>query len=302
MFQNRKAKSDREIAMAISKNSIYINFFLTAVKIAAGILAHSQAMISDGIHSASDVFSTFIVIFGVNAASKKEDSDHPYGHERMESISALLLATVLALIGAGIGYKGMTTIFSGNYEAIQVPGVPALLAALLSIIVKEAMFWYTRHGALMIRSDALMADAWHHRSDAMSSIGSLAGIAGARAGLPILDSIACLVICVFIFKAAFDIYRDAVSKLTDHACSPEGLKPMEQVILKQKGVLSIDDMKTRMFGSKIYIDVEIGADGSQSLYEAHAIAQNVHDAIEDTFPDVKHCMVHVNPVDVTSTN
>lgn len=302
MFQNRKAKSDREIAMAISKNSIYINFLLTAVKITAGILAHSQAMISDGIHSASDVFSTFIVIFGVNAASKKEDSDHPYGHERMESISALLLATVLALIGAGIGYKGMATIFSGNYEAIQVPGVPALLAALLSIVVKEAMFWYTRHGALMVRSDALMADAWHHRSDAMSSIGSLVGIAGARAGLPIMDAIACLVICIFIFKAALDIYRDAVSKLTDHACNPEGLKPMEQVILKQKGVLSIDDMKTRMFGSKIYVDVEIGADGRQSLYEAHAIAQNVHDAIEDTFPDVKHCMVHVNPVDVTSTN
>ena len=140
-----------------------------------------------------------------------------------------------------------------------------------------------------------MADAWHHRSDALSSIGSFVGVFGARLGFPILDPLACIVICFFILKAAIDIFRDAIGKMTDKACDEQITEKMRQVILSQEAVEGIDQMQTRLFGDKIYVDVEIRTDGSATLERAHNIAQRVHDAIEEEFPKVKHCMVHVNP-------
>ena len=157
------------------------------------------------------------------------------------------------------------------------------------------MYWYTRFYAKRLDSDALMADAWHHRSDALSSVGALIGIAGARMGYPVLDSIASLVICVFILKAACDIFKDAIGKMVDHSCGEE----MEQELLRcaseQSGVLGVDLIQTRIFGNKIYVDIEICADGQITLAESHAIAEQVHAAIETQFSKVKHIMVHVNP-------
>lgn len=141
-----------------------------------------------------------------------------------------------------------------------------------------------------------MAEAWHHRSDALSSIGAFAGILGARLGYPILDPIASVIICLFIGKAAYDIFKDAVDKMVDKSCDDETLEQMRGIISKQAGVLSIDMLHTRLFGAKMYVDIEISADGTLSLEEGHEIAQKVHDAIEKEFPLVKHCMVHVNPV------
>ena len=140
-----------------------------------------------------------------------------------------------------------------------------------------------------------MADAWHHRSDALSSVGSFAGILGARMGFPVLDPLAGVVICVFIEKAAIDIFRDAVDKMVDRSCPEEKVEEMRKVILSADGVLGIDELKTRLFGSKIYVEVEILMDASKTLVEAHDTAEAVHDSIEAAFPDVKHCMVHVNP-------
>ena len=142
-----------------------------------------------------------------------------------------------------------------------------------------------------------MADAWHHRSDAMSSVGALIGIAGARMGLPILDPFASVVICIFICKAAIDIFKDAVDKMVDHSSSDEVENDIKNRVLSHKGVESIDLLRTREFGNRIYIELEISVDGYLSLIEAHAIAKKVHDDIEDTFPKVKHIMIHVNPAD-----
>ena len=142
-----------------------------------------------------------------------------------------------------------------------------------------------------------MADAWHHRSDALSSIGALIGIACARMGYPILDPVASVVICLFIAKAAFDIFKDAIDKLIDKSCDEETVAKLREVICRQEGVLGIDLLKTRMFGAKIYVDVEIRADGNKLLKETHAIAEVVHDEIERELPMVKHCMVHVNPAE-----
>ncbi len=285
----------QKIANRVSIITIIANVVLSIVKLLAGIIAHSNAMISDAIHSASDVFSTIIVIIGIKLASKKADKEHPYGHERMECVAAIILAMILFVTGLGICIEALKNILLGNYSDIRVPGILALIAAVISIFSKEGMYWYTRHSAKKISSSSLMADAWHHRSDAFSSIGALIGIGGARLGFPIMDSIASVVIFVVISKAAFDIFKDAMDKMVDYSCDEETEMLIYDCIMKNEQVMGIDLLQTRIFGNKIYVDVEIQVDASYTLQKAHNIAENVHDDIEQRFPQVKHVMVHVNP-------
>ena len=294
-MKNVKAKTNEQIAMQVSANSIAVNLMLSIFKLIAGLLASSGAMISDAIHSASDVFSTIIVIIGVKISGKASDEDHPYGHDRFECVASIILAILLGVTGVGIGLTGVQKLMAGHYDTLAVPGMLALAAAVISIVVKEIMYWYTRNAAKKINSGALMADAWHHRSDALSSVGSFVGIFGARMGFPMLDPLASVVICLFVVKAAVDIFRDAISKMTDKSCDQKTVNEMHDCIMNIQGVEGIDLLKTRSFGSKYYVDVEISADGNKKLWETHAIAENVHQAIEHQFPLVKHCMVHVNP-------
>ena len=297
--ENFKTQTSEEaIAYQVSVITIIVNAGLSLLKLLAGIIASSGAMISDAVHSASDVFSTFIVIIGVKIASKKSDADHQYGHERLECIASIILSVILLLTGIGIGADGLEKIIGGSYGDLKVPGMLALAAAILSIVVKEWMFRYTKTAAAKINSGALLADAWHHRSDALSSVGAFIGIFGARLGYPILDSVASVVICFFIAKAAYDIFRDAVDKLVDKSCDEKTEQEMTEKILTQSGVLAVDKLQTRLFGAKMYVDIEIAADGNKTLYETHKIAEQVHDVIEQDFPLVKHCMVHVNPANV----
>ena len=281
-------------ATRVSVLSIAGNAALSLFKLLAGLLAHSGAMISDAVHSASDVLSSFIVIIGVKLSVRAPDKEHPYGHERFECVAAIVLAVVLAVTGLMIGYKALGSIERRD-GAQTVPGLLALIAALVSIVLKEAMYWYTRHYAKKINSSSLMASAWDHRSDALSSVGALIGIAGARLGHPVMEPIASLVICLFILKAAYDIFRDAMSKMVDRACDAETEDRLAACVLSEEGVRGIDSLQTREFGSRIYVDLEIRLDGALSLYDAHAIAERVHDRIEREFPSVKHIMVHVNP-------
>ena len=285
----------QKIANRVSLITIIGNVALSVVKLLAGIIAHSSAMISDAVHSASDVFSTFVVIIGIKLASKEPDKEHPYGHERLECVAAIILSVVLFITGLGIGMGALKNILQGNHGNLQVPGILALIAAIVSIVSKEAMYWYTRHYAKKIDSGALMADAWHHRSDAFSSIGALIGIGGARLGFPVMDSIASLVIFVFIAKASIDIFKDAMDKMVDHSCDEDTERQIYDCVMRNKDVMGIDLLQTRIFGNKIYVDLEIQADGNKPLKETHAIAEHVHDMIEHEFPKVKHIMVHVNP-------
>lgn len=292
-----RENSFQKTANKVSVVSIFGNALLFVFKLLAGIFAHSSAMISDAVHSASDVFSTIVVIIGIKLASKEADREHPYGHERMECVAAIVLAMVLFVTGLGIGFDALQDIFRGDYSSMEAPGVLALIAAIVSIAVKEGMFWYSRFYAKKIDSSALMADAWHHRSDAFSSVGALIGIAGARLGFPIMDSIASLVIFLFIVKAAYDIFKDAIDKMVDHSCDEETEKQIYDCVVQNQDVLGIDLLQTRVFGNKIYVDIEILVDGSYSLREAHKIAEAVHDDIEQNFPKIKHIMVHVNPAE-----
>ncbi|MDY5957525.1 MAG: cation diffusion facilitator family transporter [Frisingicoccus sp.] len=285
----------QKIANRVSVISIIQNVLLSLFKLFAGIFANSNAMISDAIHSASDVFSTIVVIIGVRLSSRDSDREHPYGHERMECVAAIILSIVLFITGLGIGIQALQAILNGNYETLQMPGILALIAAIVSIITKEAMYWYTRHYAKQIDSAALMADAWHHRSDAFSSIGALIGIAGSRMGFPIMDSIASLVIFIFIAKAAFDIFKDAMDKMVDHSCDENTEKAIYDCVISHEDVLGIDLLQSRIFGNKIYVDLEIELDASYTLEKAHRIAEDIHKDIEKNFPKVKHVMIHVNP-------
>lgn len=294
-MREQQISNMEQTAMHVSRVSILVNLLLSIAKLAAGILATSGAMISDAIHSASDVFSTIIVMIGIRISGKEADRKHPYGHERMECVAAILLSVVLAVTGFKIGSSGLGKIISGNYEELEIPGLLALAAAVASIVVKEWMYWYTRFYAKKINSSALMADAWHHRSDSLSSIGAFAGILGARMGFPVMDPAASVVICIFILKAAYDIFKDAIDKMVDTACDPAVEKELYDFVLGQSGVQGIDLLRTRTFGSRIYVDVDIKANGDMTLREAHGIADRVHDEIEKKFEQVKHIMVHVNP-------
>ena len=295
-MKENKVNEFEKTAVRVSLVSIIGNTVLSIFKIIAGIVANSGAMISDAVHSASDVFSSIIVIIGIKIAAKESDKDHPYGHERFECVAAIILAVILLVCGLFIGNNAIETIKSGNTQSIAIPGMLALVAAVISIVSKEAMYWYTRFYARRFDSGALMADAWHHRSDAFSSVGALAGIVGARMGFPLMDTIASLVICIFIIKAAYDIFKDAIEKMVDHSCSDEMEKEFIECAMNQEGVIEVPLIQTRIFGNKIYVEIDICADGEMTLWESHEIAARVHDAIEHNFEKIKHISVCVVPV------
>ena len=283
----------QKAATRVSLVSMVTNVILTVLKLAAGLIARSGAMISDAVHSASDIFSGIIVLIGVKISSKAPDESHPYGHERFECVAALLLSGVLAVVGGTIGVNAAKDIISGRTP--EAPGLLALIAAAVSIVTKETLFWYTRGYAKRYRSTALHAEAWHQRSDALSSIGALIGIAGARMGVPVMEPIASIIIALFILRVAVRIFRDAIDQMVDHSCNEEVESAFRATAMDQPGVKGVEMLRTRMFGNRVYVDLEIAADPELTLAAAHEIAERVHDAIEQTYPDVKHIMVHVNP-------
>ncbi len=280
------------IAGRISIVSIIWNVLLSIVKIFVGLVANSTAMVADGLHSVSDVFTTGLAYAGVKFAEKEADDEHPYGHEKIEPVMGKLLATVLFLTGVFIAYEAIQKIQAGH---LVVPGQLAIGAALLSIVVKEVLFRYTIKGAEAIGSSALRADAWHHRSDALSSVGSLVGIVGARMGYPLLDPIASVAISMLIIKVAFDIYMSSVRALIDTAASQSVIEKIERITHEVPGVVRIDALRTRQHADRLYVDMEIAVDAELSLKNAHAIAEEVHDRLETGMDRVKHVMVHVNP-------
>ncbi|MCM1546263.1 MAG: cation diffusion facilitator family transporter [Clostridiales bacterium] len=291
MYENNIEK----IAVKTAIVTIIFNLLLTVFKFVAGFLGHSLAMVSDAIHSASDVFSTVIVIIGIKISAKAADKDHEFGHERYECVAAILLAVLLFATGGGIGYSGIVKIVDGSYKTAQLPDYLAMSAAIVSIVVKECMFWYTYIAAKKTNSGALKADAWHHRSDALSSVGSLIGIVGAMCGVPVLDCVAAIVICLLIIKAAVSIFIDAINKMTDKACDAETESAIAAFVSTCDGVKSVDSLMTRLFGNRIYVVLEIACDENLVLKDAHQIAENVHEGVENNFPLVKHVTVHVNP-------
>jgi cation diffusion facilitator family transporter len=285
---------EKKIVDRLSRVGIIGNILLAAFKLFAGIFGKSGAMVSDAVHSLSDVFATLIAWIGVRLSRQAEDAEHPYGHERLECVASLLLGLILAGTGIGIGWSGIRKLF-GEGGSIEIPTLLPLIAAVVSIVVKEGMYQYTMHYAKALDSAAFKADAWHHRSDAISSVGSFIGIGMAKLGLPFMDPVASIIICLLILKVAFDISRDAVYKMLDTSCDNAFEQRLRTFIGTQDGVGRIDLLRTRQFGNRIYVDLEIAVKPDISLRDAHGIAERVHSAVEQEFPNVKHVMIHVNP-------
>lgn len=288
-------KSRQRIMLKVSYITILGNIFLSIFKLLAGIIGNSAAMISDAVHSISDVASTIIVIIGVKISNKKADKDHQYGHERIEAAMSIILAILLIVVGFDIFKSGITALFSPNPEFI-IPGTIAAIAAVVSIATKEAMYGITIKASKKVNSSMLKADAWHHRSDALSSVAGLIGIMGSKLGFYSLDTIASIIISFFIFKIAIEVLKESMDKLVDKSCDEETEDKIRTLILSIDGVLALDDLKTRMFADRIYVDAEISVDGNISTTESHKIAHVVHDEVEKLSELIKHCNIHVNPV------
>ena len=285
----------QNLALRVSRINIFNNIVLAVSKIGIGVVAHSVALLNDGINNAGDVISSVIASVGIAAAGKDSDAEHQYGHERLESVAAILLSGIIMVVGLGLLVDGVSSIIKESYLNRPIPGVLAVIAAMISIVVKEIMFLYTRWAAKKTKSSALLASSWDSQSDVLATTGGLIGIVFARMGYPIADSIAAIIIALFIFRVGVQVFRDGADQMVDHACEEETVQQIRSAILDQEGVRGLDLLHTRTFGSRCYVDVEISADGLQSLVDAHSIAERVHHAIEKNFPQVKHCMVHVNP-------
>jgi cation diffusion facilitator family transporter len=291
-----------KVVAKVGITTIIWNLILTLAKVIGGIFAKSSSLISDGIHSASDVFSTIIVIIGAKMGHKAADKDHPFGHERLESVASMILSMLLGATALILIYSGVNSIikFIKDEEVLTTGNVlyVALSFAIASIIIKGWMYFYTKRNAKKINSTSLKADAFHHLTDSLSSIGSALGIMGMIIGgkWAILDPIASLIIGVFIIKVSIDIAKVAINQVVDKAADDGVVAKINDLVLTQKGVEQVNSLKTRMFGSRFYVEIEIAVDGNLSVFDGHEIAKNVHDQIEQNFPDVKHCMVHVDPL------
>lgn len=290
------SQESEQMAMRVSIVCIIVNIGLSIGKIFAGISSGSNAMVSDGVQSASDVVGTLISMLGIKISNKPADEGHPYGHERFECIASLLLAISLFLVAYSVGKSGYDKIFGAADVALEAPGQLALWAAIASIVIKEWMYWYTMKAVYVTNSTALKAAAWDHRSDAFSSLGSFVAILGARMGYPILDPIASLIICALIFYTGVKVVVESFERMTDQCACVEELHKYYNCIQAVPGVEHIDVLHTRMFGNRIFMDVEISIADELSFMEAHQIMEAVHHKVEETFPDVKHCMVHPNPL------
>lgn len=288
------------VIMKVGITTIIWNVILSVGKVIAGILAKTTSLISDGIHSASDVISTVIVMIGAKLSAKSPDKEHPYGHERMESIAAIILAMILGGTAVLLGYNGFISIIDFTKGIIPQKTnfiYIALGSAIASIVIKFLMYAYTLIKAKQIKSTSLKADAYHHLSDSLSSIGSVLGIVGIMIGgyWAILDPIACIVIALFILKVAFDIAKEGINQVVDKSASDEFQKQIEAIVAENPDIKNLNSLKTRLFGNKLYLEISIEVDENLTVREGHNIAQALHNKIEDSFESVKHCMIHVDP-------
>ena len=284
-----------ETALTISYINMTLNALLAVVKITIGILSGSGALVSDGVHSVADVFSSLVVLIGIKLSSRSSDRLHPYGHERMECVAAVLLSVVVGATGIGIGVSGVRAVMLPSVDTAP-PGGLALCVAVASVIVKEGMFRYTRRAALRTNSGALLADAWHLRSDALASLGGFIGVLGANCGIAVLDPLAAVVISLFIIKASVSVFADAMRKMTDRSCD-EGLEEaIYTCVCEHTQVCGVRELKTRLFGSRVYAEVTVSVDGSLSCRDAFTVAREIETAVRGRFADMKDCAVHIYPL------
>ncbi|KTD48556.1 cation efflux family protein [Legionella rubrilucens] len=271
-----------------------INALLGIIKLVGGALFHSHALTADGIHSLSDLITDIMVLFASKYGSLGADTTHPYGHQRIETAATLLLALLLVLAGAGIAWDAFNELM---YPDKAIPGKIALVIALFSIVANELLFHYTRHIGKLIESPLIIANAWHHRSDAASSVVVALGLIGSLWGLTYLDAVAAIIVGLMIIKMGIAYGWNSVKELVDTAVDTEMLAKIEKNIQQVNGVKKIHQLRSRLMGGDIFIDVHVLVDPFISVSEGHYIAQHVHHALMKQLPRVKDVTVHIDPED-----
>ncbi len=287
-------------AKIIKKTSVWtmlFNLFLMIMKIIAGIIGKSTAIISDALNSAGDVGTAFVVLITGKMSRKADDADHQYGHEKFESMVSVFLGVALIVTVLEIGKTAFSQIYGYFFQdlVIEKPGFVALFAAIATIVIKETMYQFTIRSAKKANSPSLNAMAWDHRSDELSALGVIVGIGGAMLGVVVLEPIASLIICFFILNVAFRIIKVGFSQVVDQAADSHVIEAIKDIVATHPEIKQLDDLKTRIFGAKLYVDMEIAVMPDLSVNSGHAIAEQLHDEIEEKIPNVKHCMIHVNP-------
>jgi len=297
----KKELNYEETVKKVGVVTIIWNVILSLVKVIFGFLCNTESLVSDGIHSASDVFSTIVVMIGAKISKKEADEDHPFGHERIESVASILLAIILGFTAILLGYKGIDSIvlFSKGELEITLGSsyYLALFFAVASILIKGWMYFYTINAAKKINSVGLKADAYHHLSDSLSSIASVLGVIGLIIGgkFVLADYIASIIISLFILKVSYDIGKDAFEQLIDKAAPKEVVEELIKIANSIKGVISVRDLRSRVFGSMYYVEIDIVVDGDLTVKQGHDIGHDVRLEIEKQNKFVKHCLVHVDP-------
>lgn len=274
---------------------VVINIVLSITKLVGGYWGHSQALIADGLHSLSDLISDGMVLFAAKHAGEDADEDHPYGHARFETIATVGLGVLLILVGLGMAYDGIVHLLGDT--PVEIPAVYTLWIAAFSILSKEALYHYTRIVGKRIQSSMLEANAWHHRSDAISSIIVLIGILGAIMGMPKLDAFAALVVAIMIIKIGYELGYTSVSELVDTALDPEIVEKIRKKILAHEDVCELHMLRTRRMGQNALVDVHILVSPKLSVSEGHNISEAVERSLIESFEEINDVTVHIDPED-----
>lgn len=283
-----------------------VNVMLLLFKFVAGIVGHSAAMVADAVHSLSDFITDIIVLVFVHISGKPKDKSHDYGHGKYETLALTLIGVALLIVAVGILYSGATKIYAwSNGEQLEAPGTLALWAALLSVLLKEGVYQYSMVKARQLNSQVVAANAWHHRSDALSSVGTAIGIGGAiflGQRWTVLDPIASVVVGVFIVKVAVDLLRNGIGDLMEQSLPDAVEEEMLRIVGELPGVVNPHDLRTRRIGNHYAIELHILMDGDITLREAHNKASEVEDLLRARYGEETHVAVHVEPKDILSQN
>ena len=276
-----------------------VNVILLLFKFVAGILGHSAAMVADAIHSLSDFVTDLIVLVFVRISGKPEDKSHDYGHGKYETLAMTIIGMALLAVAIGIVYSGMTKIIAwANGAQLEAPGMLALWAALLSVLLKEGVYRYSMVKARQLKSQAVEANAWHHRSDALSSIGTAVGIGGAiflGQRWTVLDPIASVIVGLFIVKVSIDLLRDGIGDLMEQSLPDVIEDEILGLVASLPDVVEPHDLRTRRIGNHYAIELHILMDGDITLREAHDKASEVEDLLRERYGEETHVAVHVEP-------
>lgn len=284
-----------QVTKRVTLVGAFVNLVLAAVKIVVGILSSAQALVADGIHSLSDLLTDAMVFYAAGKAHEAPDTEHPYGHGRIETIATLVLGIFLLLVALGIVWDAVDRLRVP--EDNITPGIAALWGAAFSIVANEVLYWYTLFAGRKINSSMLVANAWHHRSDAVSSIVVLVGLALAQAGMPWLDPVTAIIVALMIGKIAWPLMSDSIKELVDTGLEEKRLHDVETAIKSVAGVEALHMLRTRFMANQVFADVHVQVRPRISVSEGHMVSEAVRSAIVEKFDEVADVTVHIDPED-----